>query len=407
MKVAFNIIGKTIKSFSSKGAALVRKECGLDIADALTEGFKKIPEGAVKFDAVRVGRNFKPNECYTDIFTFRNESGDIVSRVINKVDGTNTTLTKKSYEELCPFDIDLDDFGDEIMYVEGKRIRSFTRENGKITSITDETITVPDDPNPFVTKYKREILRDGTEKISIHEHTRGGHHKFLENEYEYIPNDFTINRYQLVKSNASSPELSEIAQNSYLLPYVSPRSRFPYRMAQATIDDANFIIEPKVRLYKEASTRGGYYSECDDVNINLLSKNGKRMPRETLTDTIGHEVGHAKWDMKCKHYEWQKEGFFTDHRDLRYTPDEIPDIIRYQDAIDNYVPAHVDRKKYWENFAEVTARKEGAQAVRKYRNLEQALDREFKYKHPSQFTPASEMADEDSIYDFLTITRTL
>ena len=80
-------------------------------------------------------------------------------------------------------------------------------------------------------------------------------------------------------------------------------SAIAYRMADACIQDANFICEgPEVVLYKQASTQCGFFSNSGKVNINLKSSRDLAMPREALTETIGHEVGHAKWDEKTLLY---------------------------------------------------------------------------------------------------------
>ncbi len=150
----------SVKNIASKitrnGAALLRKESGLNAQQALQEGLR-MPANAATYDAVRVGRNFNHNEHYTDVFTFRNKSGEIVSRYTKKVDGTNIKETRQGFEEFLPDEFELTVGGSEVLELFAKKINSYTRENGKITSISQDVFTITDEAKPVVTHYQKTI----------------------------------------------------------------------------------------------------------------------------------------------------------------------------------------------------------------------------------------------------------
>ena len=59
--------------------------------------------------------------------------------------------------------------------------------------------------------------------------------------------------FNLMESAVSAPELNQIAENTYFLPYVSTNPKFPYRMAQACIKDAEFTGLPLKLFYTRQS----------------------------------------------------------------------------------------------------------------------------------------------------------
>ncbi len=407
MAIIFNAAKTVLCKASSKGASLLRKDIGLDISKAAKDGLK-IPQEAASFDAVRVGRNFNPDECYTDIFTFRNKSGEVIEQFIKEVNGNDIKTTKKWYEKLFPWEKDLDDFGEKVLSIPATKVRSYTRENGKISQITEDVFAVTETEKPIVTHSKKTIMpvyddtykRTNNESFLLEQRQNGKSARFIKNEYEvdrYANGSFNLN-----KSEVSSPELKEIAENSYLLPFVSNNNKFAYRMAQANIEDACFIAPPEIKLYKEKSQRLGYYSSSNEVNINLKNSRDLNAPRSTLTNTIGHEVGHAKWDEKCLQYDMYKNGLMdADEFFAMNSKSDISLIKRYQYAIDNYVPAKVNNVLYQNNFAEVTARKEGRKSVRKLSKLQENLDEAFPYQHGFQFNRPN--GKEDDLADLITL----
>jgi hypothetical protein len=176
-------------------------------------------------------------------------------------------------------------------------------------------------------------------------------------------------------------------------------------MAQANIKDSNFILDPKVSLFREKSTHGGCYHDDGTVNINLKGMKDLSLPRERLTETIGHEIGHAKWDEKCFLYKLYTLGMDDGDFLRRNSKAEIPDIKRYQRAIDNYISPSTDFKAYLGNFAERIARKEGATSVQKYANLHDKINEEFPYKHIFQFY--KQTVDEDDFAGIMSIINSI
>lgn len=66
----------------------------------------------------------------------------------------------------------------------------------------------------------------------------------------------------------------------------------------------------------------------DDVFINLKSSKDLDLPRETLTNTIGHKIGHAKWNERQMEREFYMEGI-DDYYIKNYTPSERMKIKKY------------------------------------------------------------------------------
>ena len=401
MPINLNTIKTCLNKVNSKGASLLRKHTGLDISQASKDGFKlKLSENAKTYDAVRVGRKNNPSEHYTDIFTFRDKNGQIVNRYIKEVDGKNIKETYKGYEDLFPWEKDLDEFGEKIIEIPGKKVRSYTRENGKITQIQEDTFALTDEARPYLTHYQRKITpapepyykRTNRENILLEQRRTGEQPKIIENEYTVDKHNSGY--FRLDKTKASTPELEEIAQSSYFLPYISPNTKFAKRMANACIKDARFIADPEISLYKQASNSNGYFSSEGVVNINLKSSKDLARTRESLTETIGHEVGHAKWDEKCMLYDFYKAG--CDNGDfLRiYSKNDIADIKRYKYSIDNYIPPYSDPRGYHNQFCERVARAEGKNAVKKYVAFEDTLKEEFPNMHGFQFYQPNHNEDD-------------
>ncbi len=411
MSVNLNTIKSVASKVNSKGVSLLRKDVGLSVKNAAKEGLK-VPEGAATYDAVRVGRNFKPNESYTDVFTFRNKNGEMINRYTKKVDGDNVVETKKWYENLFPWEKELDKFGDEVMEIPARKVSAFTRENGKISKITEDVYAVTDEPKPYLTHFKREIKR-GNEKdwnrsvnyenIVLEQRRNGENAKFIKNQYE--TDRYNNGNFELLKSETSSDELKSLAENTYFLPFVSKKNKFANRIAQAAIQDANFIDPPQVNLYKMSSDKRGFFDGAD-VNINLKSSRDLGRPRESITETVAHEVSHSKWDEKCTLYDFYESGMDYDSDFLKlYSKADIPDIKKYRYSIDHYIRPDQDYKKYLDQFCERVARKDGSKGVSKYKKLEKQIDTEFPNHHGFQFYPPAQ--NEDDLQGLFSILRAM
>lgn len=389
---------------TSNGAALLRKENALNIAKAAEEGII-VPKGAATYDAVRVGRNFNHAENYTDVFTFHDSNGEIIKRYIKKVDGKDTKETVSSYEYLFPDEVEI---GEKYVDINTRKIRSQVRENGKLTSVREDVFSVTDEAIPHVTHSRREVIR-GNEKNAykstnyenflLEQRRHGEQPIFIKNKYE-------VDRYgngdnRLLTSEVSSPELKQIAENTYLLPYVSPHSKFVHRMAHSCIHDANIIVSPEIVLFKEASSKGGYFSHDGVVNINLKSSRNMVQPRKKLTETIAHEVEHAKWDERCMQLELQKIGLGDDCIAEMISEAGIKNIERYQHSIKNYITPEVDAVGYRNQYCEQVAFEGGHKGVRKYRDLEESLNKTFPFQHSFQFY--TNKTNEDDLADLLSL----
>ena len=387
----FNLIGRAISKYSSKGAALVRKELGLSLDDFVKEGFNvKLPSGAVKFDAVRVGQKGDAAKHFTDIFTFRDSAGEMVGRFTRKTFGKNVITDYKTISSMGYSDVDI---ANEIIAQTGKRIKGYTRTNGKITKCWDETVVLTDTPKPYLTTFKRTITSD-TEKIALYEHQNGKAAKFFENEYEAIKNydmfydDYFITHYVLKDSKASSEQLAQIVKDRNLLPLVSPKNKFVRRMAPVIFDEKNLVIDPRVFVYKKLSNNAGFFDERD-IYVNLIDIKGINRTRDALVETIGHESGHSLWYDLASSYEMVKAGVGT-FEEFGITPDRLEHIKKYAHSIKNYISSKENLSAYYKQFCERMARAEGYKSRQNYKKVEEAIDNEFKYKHFEQFYPTKD-----------------
>ena len=149
-------LGKSIlNKVNSKGYSLLRKEFGIKVEKAVQESLK-CPEGSVTYDAVRVGKKNDAAEFYTDIFTFRDKEGNVINRYIKKVDGEDITVTKKKYEKMPDDEVRIEDTG-EVKNIFARKVRSFTRNNDKISNISEDVFAVTYDAKPILTHFKRKI----------------------------------------------------------------------------------------------------------------------------------------------------------------------------------------------------------------------------------------------------------
>ena len=375
-----------------KAAQLLRKEIGLAAEYASKEGIR-LPKDAATFDVVKV----KKNNILTDILTFKDENGKMIQRFIKKTEGKNVTETTRKYDELESFDIPATEIGLLRKNVNARRIRSYTRTNGKISKIKEEVITHTDDKNPFMTKSVRIVepmsldffrfknrTKPNLESISIEQHKKGWDPVFIKNEYlvdNLVPGDAVLQ-----KSIISSPELKEIANNSFFLPYTSPDVKFVHRMAQACITDSKFLRPPKVKLYKKTGKELGSNNTTKNiVKINLMSEEGMMEPRTSLVNTIGHEVGHAKWGQKVmRHEELARSGDFKTLFE-EFSPKELGYVVEYRKALNHYTRPEENYSEYYHNFTEVTARDEGTIVSKKYADLRIKIEKFFRFLHPEQF----------------------
>ena len=404
-------LGKSIlNKVNSKGYSLLRKDVGIKVEKAVQDSLK-CPEGAVTYDAVRVGKINDAAEVYTDIFTFRDKEGNVVNRYIKKVDGEDITVTKKKYEKMSDDEVKIDGT-DEIKNIFARKVRSFTRKNDKISNITEDVFSVTDDLKPILTHFKRVIdpyLHKKTiwytplqETILLEQRQNSQPAKYIKNKF-IVKTAYGI--FDMIEMVASDKKLEKIAQNTYFLPFVSPSNKFAYRMSWACIKDAKFACPPDVTLYKKPCLRRGEYSTGGHVYLNLMSGNGWITPRDSLTQTIGHEVAHAKWDEKVGALDFYEAGIYSKKDFLKmYSLEEIPLIKKYREAILNYVWPEENKKAYLDNFAEVVARQAGKAASKKYYDLRKNIDREFPYQHIDQFYVAPDF--EDDLSSFFNIGKT-
>jgi hypothetical protein len=230
MSLNISTTKKILSKVNSKGLAVLRKEKGLSLENAAKESLK-FCSSAKSYDAVRVGSTTNPAQ-YADIFTFRNQNGEIVNRYIKNVDGSDIKETTKwfeTFDALSDIVDDLSDIGEKLI---GKKVSSFIRKNGKISQINQDFYSILPEKKPTLTHFRRTVepspsdwsVSQNVEKILLEERRSGEPPKFIRNKY--IVDRFGNGSFSLKNCEASSPELKELAQNEYLFPYVSPNSKF-------------------------------------------------------------------------------------------------------------------------------------------------------------------------------------
>ena len=76
----------------------------------------------------------------------------------------NIKETTKGFENIYPWEKDLDEFGDEVLEISARKVRSHVRENGKISKITEDVFAVTDEAKPVVT-HSQKIITRGEDNI--------------------------------------------------------------------------------------------------------------------------------------------------------------------------------------------------------------------------------------------------
>ena len=385
-----------VLKIAANGAKLLRKDLGTAVKKGKFKDFV-IPKEAETFDSIRV----KKGALTTDIFTFRDKNGEMLTRVFRKNDGKNVTQTVRKYTELFPDEMTVSETDDITKDILARKITSFTRTNGKISEIGEEVISHTDEAVPIMTHSKR-VIRPKYEAVSIEQRQKGTAPKFIRNEYE--TDMYAVGEHSLIKSEVSSPELKEIAEHPYFLSYTSPNTKFARRISNAVKDEANlFFLDPQIKIYKKPGKGCGFYRSTgtmadDTVNINISTEQGLIDDRSRIVATAGHEFEHVKWDEKCTGYQTDVI-FDSIGENPTYTIDEIPLIKKYIYGSEHYTPPSVDTKKYYENFTEVTARKGEKAAYKKYTDLADAINTEFPAKHGFQFyNPHYELQNDRSFF---------
>ena len=383
-----------------KATSLLRKELGIKISKLSKEGLTdiKIPESAVSYDAVKVGREANPTEHYTDVFIFRDKDGNVVSTIHNKIDNKKIKQTVRKYSAAKEEDLYID-AEEDINFIPIKRqiVRGYEKEDGKITKCFEEHRAITDDKKRMET-LKRDIYPDSNEVIKISHFENGSKPRFIENHYQkespedkfrFAP-DFIRKRliksalktpdkyagyYILTDSKVSDEGLKELAQHQYFLPYFSPDKKFIHRMArQVEREKESVNAHCSLKPFSEESTHMGFCN--NEIGINRLEPNGSKRTRRSLANTIGHEFGHANWDQKVIEYDMAEEGLISLEK-TNITKEQIAQIKRYKEANKNYVNPDKNIDEYIKNFTEIMARKEGRETLYRYEELEELANKHF------------------------------
>lgn len=398
-------IVNAMSSYTSKGCTLLRKQNGLPLTSLKEEFIKgiKLTDDAASYDAVRVGKNFDGANCFEDIITIRNKDGKIIQRFRQDVNGEEIKNTVRKYSDMGFCEIERN--GIEIP-VKGRKITGYERVNGEIENIFTETQAVTSEKNPILSLFKRTTTHHD-ETIHLGEYQNGIPAKTIDNVYtdfSKIPGVGPIfpGLYKLNSSKVSNEALKEIAEHPYFLPYVSKYNKFIHRAGQAHHGINKYGLRPKIKIFKEASPLKGFYNRL--VNINNLDAKGYLRDRESLMQTIAHEIGHRLWGLKVGQYNRIKNGSMK-FEDTCLTLDDIEHIKKYQKSIENYVSSESNYAEYYKQFAERMARVEGKEGTERYYQLNSKMRKEFPNTHDNQFY---EYGDEiESTEDIGTLFNTI
>ena len=388
-----------------KATSLLRKELGVGISKLSKEGLKdiKIPENAISYDAVKVGREANPTEYYTDVFIFRDKDGNVVSTVHNKIDNKKIKQTVRKYSAAKEEDLYIDAEEDiDFIPIKRQTVRGYEKEDGKITKCFEEHRAITDDKKRMET-LKRDIYPDSNEVIKISHFENGSKPRFIENHYkkESLEDKFRsipdFIRKQLIKSALKTPDkyagyyiltdskvsdegLKELAQHQYFLPYFSPDKKFIHRMARQVEKEKESVnAHCYLKPYSKESTQRGYFGGNfgnNEIGINRLEPNGANRTRRSLANTIGHEFGHANWEQKVIEYDMAEEGLISLDK-TNITKEQIAQIKKYKEADKNYVNPDKNIDEYIKNFTEIMARKEGRKTLCQYEELEELVNKHF------------------------------
>jgi len=398
----FNLIGNVFKVFKKNGGVLVRREFGLDISKAEKEGIFKglIPEDAFTYDAVRVGRKFKPKKHYTDIFSFRDKDGQLIKRVTQIKDGTSETeIVKKYIKDAGYWYDDADNVFDSTFL----RIRGYKKENGQIKQCFDDMTSITERKKKVFTRFKR-VIEPNAETVRLEERVAGKAPKFIESKYnlryyeefdELTPEQGLVaGLHTLETSEASSELLGRLARNTFLLPYLSPENKFIYRLGQAIEHEKGLdrrlikdlypirlkaINETRPKTKDGKQLRGQYYERELTVKIWKKNPDGTNVSRDGLLTTMGHEYGHAKWYEMNYEYEMVRSGIMKMKECSMLKKKDLPTVKEHDATKRAYVNAFDDYEQYLKQLNEMLARKEGRITYSLFNSLSSRVEKAFKY----------------------------
>lgn len=384
--------------------SLLRKELGINISKLVKEGLKdiKIPERAISYDAIKVGREASPAKHYTNVYIFRDKDGNIVSSIHNKIDNEKIKQTIKKYSVPEDDHFYINTESDvEMEKIKRQKIRGYEKENGKITKCFEENRAVSTSKKKMES-LRREVFANSDEIIKISHFENKKKPMFVENyyqkaawgsEYNNFPEFVKENllkkvlkepsryagSFELIDSKISNEQLRDIAQHKYFLPYFSPDNKFIYRMSrQVEKEKKSLNSASKIYLYSMPNKDRGFCRNGFNytIGINRLNQHGINRTRSSLVNTLGHEFGHADWNQKVIEYEIAEfSGCPPEISGI--SKDQIEKIKRYRKAINEYEKPEENRTKYMENFAEIMARQEGRKTLFEYENLDELVSKFF------------------------------
>ena len=358
-----------VLKFNSAGHCLITKQIGIELTQKL-KGIK-YPQRAKSYDIVEIGHNFKPEEYYTKIITFRDKNGNILQRNMTQKTPYETLETKKNYikyKDTAIFEPGSYNF----LLVGGRKISSITKKNGNFFAKSEEIQTFPKtESNPRVTISKIESFSTGypaveKENQSLYEYSKG--YKKGYSLKNYIRNN-DAGLFKLGDFEATFANTNDLSQDKYLPLHLYSVKQFK-RIAPYMIENSEHTPPIlSVKWYNkypnpgEESISYGFFN--GQVNLNKKTLNTK----ENIIQTTAHEKEHG-----YQRNEMQKP--VEQHNE---------ETRRYIQATKNYVKPEENYEEYRKNYKEVKAREAEINALNEYKDNLNKLREEFPYAPDYQF----------------------
>ena len=399
--------------FNSKGDCLLNKQCGISINTELKHKLKELygitfPQKVKTFDSVEIGHNYVPNDNNTKILSFRDINGKIVQRHIIKTTPNTTTHTKKNYIEMPLSWVRTEnDNTRAILGINGRKISSVTKEDGRYVSKSEEIQTFcPSNldyvPVVTISKTTNSPFLAGLEceQKSVFEYTKQRKKGFATNEYVKTKGQgIDVNAIEYEYTN-----MQPIEKDRYLPLHFYSFNNFK-RMAPHIIENPehkppNTFIEWYSKHPDETISYGSYVpggSNYYNVNGHVRLNKKANITNADIINTTAHEKEHAYQQQQIerkKVLDALKNGHSTQYEGKNYTLEDVrryeeqtgrnfveseKEADKYIEAEEKYVQLKKDSQAYQSNYLEEMANIAGKNAEKEYQQSVKNLRSNFQY----------------------------
>ncbi len=399
--------------FNSKGDCLLNKPPAMSINSELKHKLKELygitfPQKVKTFDSVEIGHNYTPKDNNTKILSFRDINGKIVQRHIIKTTPSTTTHTKKNYIEMPLSWVSTEnDNTRAILGINGRKISSVTKEDGRYVSKSEEIQTFcPSNldcvPVVTISKTTNSPFLAGLEceQKSVFEYTKQGKKGFATNEYVKTKGQgIDVNAIEYEYTN-----MQPIENDRYLPLHFYSFNNFK-RMAPHIVENPkhkppNTFIEWYSKHPDETISYGSYVpvgSNSYNVNGHVRLNKKANITNADIINTTAHEKEHAYQQQQIerkKVLDALKNGHSTQYEGKNYTLEDVrryeeqtgrkfvdseTEADKYIEAEEKYVPFKKDSKAYQSNYLEEMANVAAKNAEKEYQQSVKNLRSNFQY----------------------------